>query len=127
MRDWMRRVALALALAAPVGCASGVGWGGAMMGGMMVGGVVLGRGMMHGAHRDDWNAADVERFQPERLLEQRDSLGLTETQVAGLQAIVEDRRAEGRDVGDAARSSFAILSPDQRRWVRAAAASGSHH
>ncbi len=94
-----------------------------MMGAMVVGGMMLGRGMMHGGRNAghdarQWGTADIEAFQPERLLEQRTMLELTDDQVSSLEALRDDVAADSRTREDASRTAFGLLRPLQRAAVR---------
>lgn len=129
-------LALGWLLLLPTGCATrggwhGAGWEAGMMGAMVVGGLILGRGLMHGGRRagDHYDATDVDRFQPARLLEQRSLLELTDKQVFELEALREDVNAGRRAPEDAARAAFELLRPVQRAAVSAGvpAAAGRHH
>ncbi len=87
------------------------------MAAMVAGGLVVGGGMMHRPRRGDWDAAAIERFQPARLLEQRDLLSLTEEQVSWLEALRADALAGRRTPEEAARAAFDTLLPGQRGAV----------
>jgi hypothetical protein len=128
-------VPLAFMLVAPTGCASSRGssggaWMAGMMGVMVVGGIILGRGVMHGGMRSmhDSQPAFTERFSPERLLEQRALLELSDEQVAALEALRDDVAAERRTADDAARAAYEVLRPVQRAAVAPPGqAAGRHH
>ena len=122
-----RQALLLLALLSPSACASRTGWEAGMMGGMMIGGLIVGRGMMHGMHdHGGWTSEDVACYQPDSLLDRREALALTETQVVALGAVLQDREEGRRTWDDAARAATALLTPEQRSAARPASQMGHH-
>ncbi|MDP3766717.1 MAG: hypothetical protein Q8S13_01760, partial [Dehalococcoidia bacterium] len=92
------------------GCASRRGWGweAGMMGAMVVGGLVFGRGLMHGGGSSR-AAFDADRFDPARLLAQRETLQLTEGQVAALESLRGEVAAGRLPREQAARAAYELL------------------
>ncbi|MEK6769186.1 MAG: hypothetical protein AABY85_09395 [Gemmatimonadota bacterium] len=113
------------------GCASrrGWGWGAGMMGAMVVGGVVFGRGLMHGggSSMHQQAAFDADRFDPARLLAQRETLELTEGQVAALESLRQETAVGRLPREQAARAAYELLRPEQRAAVPAGAPDGRPH
>ena len=72
-------------------------------------------------------AADVERFQPDQLLDQRQRLQITDAQFAALQGVLRDRVDRRRTTYEAAEAGFQILTGEQRSAVRAVAPRHGHH
>lgn len=110
---------LAVLLLLPSGCVSGRGSGGAWMAGamgvMVVGGAVLGGGMMHGRQAAAPDSTTfAQRFSPVRLLDQRQTLELSDDQVGALAALRDDVAAERRSAEEAAHAAYDLLRPVQR-------------
>ena len=72
-------------------------------------------------------AADIERFQPDQLLNQVQQLRLTESQYGALQMVLRDRTSGVRNPTEAAQAAVNILAPEQRNLVRSVAPRHGHH
>ena len=72
-------------------------------------------------------AADVDRFQPDQLLDQQQRLRLTAAQYDALQAVLRDRVNRRRTASEAADAAFQVLTVEQRNAVRAVAPRHGHH
>ncbi|MEO7334310.1 MAG: hypothetical protein ABIZ71_10275 [Gemmatimonadales bacterium] len=108
---WVRPLALAGVLLTTSGCMAGMG--AVMMGGMMAGG-------MHGGG-NELTAETAPLYAPDRVLGASDSLGLTAEQIELLQDVQDSLRAGQISPGTAARSTYDVLTPEQRRSVERAA------
>jgi hypothetical protein len=72
-------------------------------------------------------AFDADRFDPARLLAQRETLELTEGQVAALESLRQETAVGRLPREQAARAAYELLRPEQRAAVPAGAPDGRPH